>query len=206
MKEQVIANGWTEKSLNDFFELSPAQISFVDLKSMLRKEVKQRRIKKEITQTSLARLMGSSQSRIAKLEGGDPAVTIDLQLRALFALDVTLKELGLILYSAAVKEDFKSQSHDIATMNQKYLQFAEIKTALDKAQRTRQKYDYVLTKYFKVKFGACKETSNLADETHEPGHVFADWIEVSGILDRKTPSDVDNLDSKREQTSHASAR
>jgi transcriptional regulator with XRE-family HTH domain len=38
------------------------------------------------TQTELADLIGSSQSRVAKMEAGDPSVSIDLLIRALLAL------------------------------------------------------------------------------------------------------------------------
>ena len=41
--------------------------------------------------------MGSSQSRVAKMEAGDPQVSIDLLLRGLFALGVTSAELAAVI-------------------------------------------------------------------------------------------------------------
>lgn len=100
------SENWIEKSVHDFFELDPGQIAYVDLKLLLRKEIKKRRIQADITQSKLAKRMRSSQSRVAKIEGGDPAVTIDLHLRALFALGVSLEDLGSILLAdTEVQED-----------------------------------------------------------------------------------------------------
>ena len=50
-----------------------------------------------MTQLTLARAVGSSQSRIAKMEAGDPTVSIDLLIKALLALGASIRELGKII-------------------------------------------------------------------------------------------------------------
>lgn len=44
-------------------------------------------------QARFAKLMHSSQSRIAKMEAGDPSVSIDLLMKSLLAFGVSKKEL-----------------------------------------------------------------------------------------------------------------
>jgi len=45
----------------------------------------------------LPKRIGSSQSRVAKIEAGDPSVSVDLILKALFALGATRKQIGMAL-------------------------------------------------------------------------------------------------------------
>jgi transcriptional regulator with XRE-family HTH domain len=51
-------------------------------------------VSKKLTQAELARILNSSQSRVAKMEAGDPTVSIDLLIKSLLALGVSKKELG----------------------------------------------------------------------------------------------------------------
>ena len=46
---------------------------------------------------SLARLVGSSQSRVAKMEAGDPNVSLDPLFRGLLAAGASASELGSII-------------------------------------------------------------------------------------------------------------
>lgn len=65
----------------------------VELKLMLTDAIKASREKRGLSQIDLARKMGSSQSRVAKIEAGDPAVSLDLIVRAFFATGATRREL-----------------------------------------------------------------------------------------------------------------
>ena len=60
------------------------------------KSLRTERLKQRVTQVELARMLGSSQSRVAKMEAGDPSVTVDLLLKALLTLGVTKKQLARI--------------------------------------------------------------------------------------------------------------
>ena len=65
----------------------------VELKLMLTDAIKASRQKRGLSQIDLARKMGSGQSRVAKIEAGDPAVSLDLIMRAFFATGPTRWEL-----------------------------------------------------------------------------------------------------------------
>lgn len=55
--------------------------------------LKEARQKRRLSQIDLAQRLGSNQSRVAKIEAGDPSVSLDLIVRALFAAGATRKEL-----------------------------------------------------------------------------------------------------------------
>jgi transcriptional regulator with XRE-family HTH domain len=51
----------------------------------------------QLTQTDLAKRIGSSQSRVAKMEAGDPGVSLDLLVQGLLAAAATQREIALAL-------------------------------------------------------------------------------------------------------------
>ena len=50
----------------------------------------------------LAKLLHSSQSRVAKMEGGDPSVSIDLLVRSLLALGASSRDLARAISGASL--------------------------------------------------------------------------------------------------------
>ncbi len=96
-KKRLEAKGWVFGDAADLFGLTPEEARLIDLKLALRASIKEERVKQSITQTELAKAMGSSQSRIAKMERGDPSVSVDLLLRALMALGMTNKQISKII-------------------------------------------------------------------------------------------------------------
>jgi transcriptional regulator with XRE-family HTH domain len=58
--------------------------------------VKQRRISQKLTQNDLAKLLGSSQSRVAKLEAADTSVSLELLVQALLKLGASRHEVGRV--------------------------------------------------------------------------------------------------------------
>ena len=86
--------GWRVGDAKEFLGLSEDELALVELKRALVRMVRETRQSSEITQEGLAKMIDSSQSRIAKLEAASPDVTLDLIFKALFALGVTLKEVG----------------------------------------------------------------------------------------------------------------
>jgi DNA-binding transcriptional regulator YiaG len=80
------AHGWRLGTAADFLELTPEEAAFVETKLALSQSVRDRRKAHGLSQAALARRLNSSQSRVAKMEAADPTVSIDLLLRALFAL------------------------------------------------------------------------------------------------------------------------
>jgi len=89
--------GWRVGSAEDFLELSKEEQTLVEIKLALADAVKTQREKHRLSQSTLAARMRSSQSRIAKIEAGDPSVSLDLLVRAVLAAGATKKELAKAL-------------------------------------------------------------------------------------------------------------
>lgn len=85
--------GWKAGGAREFLKLSDEEAMLVELKLCLTDALKDARQKRRISQTDLAQRLGSSQSRVAKIEAGDPSVSLDLIVRALFAAGATRREL-----------------------------------------------------------------------------------------------------------------
>ncbi len=84
-KKRLEEVGWTVGNATDFLGLSSAEEALVDIRLALGDEVRASRRRTNLTQHALAKLIGSSQSRVAKIETGDSTVSIDLQMKALLA-------------------------------------------------------------------------------------------------------------------------
>jgi DNA-binding XRE family transcriptional regulator len=93
-KAKLAKKGWKAGSAAEFLGLSAEEIAYVEMKLALSEKLKEKRILNKMTQADLARITNSSQSRIAKMEAGDPTVSIDLLVKSLFALGLSRKELG----------------------------------------------------------------------------------------------------------------
>jgi DNA-binding XRE family transcriptional regulator len=91
--KRLQAAGWKVGSAKDFLRLSPEEAALVGLKLTLVNAVKKSRAKRKLSQVELAQRMKSSQSRIAKIEAGDPSVSLDLIVRALIATGATKQEI-----------------------------------------------------------------------------------------------------------------
>jgi hypothetical protein len=100
-KKQLEAAGWKLGSASEFLELSDADVMLVNMKLALATTVRQLRQCKKITQKELAELIGSSQSRVAKLETADRSVSMELLVRSLAALGASQAEIGAIVGTKA---------------------------------------------------------------------------------------------------------
>ena len=96
-RKKLEAKGWRVGSADDFLDLTQEETRYIELKLALSASLKAERLKQGITQVELAKMMGSSQSRIAKMEAGDPTVSVDLLLKALLSLGVTKKQISKII-------------------------------------------------------------------------------------------------------------
>lgn len=94
MKKKLESAGWRIGSAGDFLGLSLEEIQIVEMKLALSESLRRRRRRKRLTQSQLAGLLKSSQSRIAKLEAGAPGVSLDLLFRALFATGATAADIA----------------------------------------------------------------------------------------------------------------
>jgi transcriptional regulator with XRE-family HTH domain len=66
--------------------LSPEEAALIDMKVKLSSQLVELRKKAKISQGVLAKMIGSSQSRVAKMEACDPSVSMDLMFKSAFAL------------------------------------------------------------------------------------------------------------------------
>ena len=86
--------GWQVGSAAEFLGLTDEEAAFVELKLVLSDELRTRRQDRGLSQVQLARKLGSSQSRVAKMEASDPSVSVDLLIRALLATGATRRDIG----------------------------------------------------------------------------------------------------------------
>src|SRR5271168_406054 len=86
--------GFKVGTVQEFLNLSDEEMALIELKVHLVELLRTARKNAEITQHALAKLIGSSQSRIAKMEQGDFNISLDLICKALFALKISPREIG----------------------------------------------------------------------------------------------------------------
>lgn len=96
-KRKLEAKGWSVGNAAKFLDLTPEESAFIEMKLQLARAVRKQRHHLNLTQTQLAQRIESSQSRVAKIEAGDPSVALDLVFRALFALGLSKKDLAKII-------------------------------------------------------------------------------------------------------------
>ena len=93
-KEKLAKKGWQTGTVAEFLDLSAEESAYIEMKLALSEKLRERRQRKKLTQAQLAKAIESSQSRVAKMEAGDPTVSIDLLVKSLLALGVSKNELG----------------------------------------------------------------------------------------------------------------
>jgi DNA-binding XRE family transcriptional regulator len=96
-KKKLEQCGWTVGDAADFLQLSESEIHLVEMKRSLSVRLRKAREKKRLTQAELADRMGSSQSRVAKMEAGDPSVSLDLLVQGLLATGASKREIASAL-------------------------------------------------------------------------------------------------------------
>jgi ribosome-binding protein aMBF1 (putative translation factor) len=89
--------GWRTGSAKDFLGLSDAEAALIEMRLSLSRSLRERRVGGGLSQADLAARMGSSQSRIAKMEAADSSVTLDLLIRSLLTLGATTKDIARAL-------------------------------------------------------------------------------------------------------------
>jgi predicted transcriptional regulator len=85
-KRKLQKMGGRVATVAEFLDLSVAEAAVVELRLELAGAVRRKRAAARMTQAQLAKAIGSSQARVAKMEGGDPQASIESLVRALAAL------------------------------------------------------------------------------------------------------------------------
>src|SRR6267143_982923 len=93
-KRRLEAAGWKETSVKEFLGLSEADMQYIEIKLALSRRLRTLRRDRHLTQTKAATLLKTSQSRLARMEAGDPTVSLDLLVRGLIALGATRQQLA----------------------------------------------------------------------------------------------------------------
>src|SRR4051794_9393526 len=93
-RKHLEAAGFTVGAATDFLGLGPEEAALIEMRLALSGALRDRRTAAGLTQAALARRVGSSQSRVAKMEAGDPSVSLDLLIRALLAVGASRREVG----------------------------------------------------------------------------------------------------------------
>lgn len=96
-RKRLEAQGWTVGSPGEFLGLGDEEAAYIELRLKLADGLKARRNAQGISQTALAKTMQSSQSRVAKMESGDPSVSLDLLVKSLLALGASNADLARII-------------------------------------------------------------------------------------------------------------
>jgi len=99
-KNRLEKRGWKIGSTAEFLGLTPEENRYIDLKLALGEHLKKRRRSRKLSQETLAKLLSSSQSRVAKMEAADPSVSLDLLVRSLLVLGSSEKELAKVIASS----------------------------------------------------------------------------------------------------------
>ena len=98
-RKALEASGWKVGTTRQFLGLTPDEAAFIELRFSLSRALKERRIRSNLSQADVAARIRSSQSRVAKMEAGDPSVSVDLLVRTLLALGASRKDLARSLVS-----------------------------------------------------------------------------------------------------------
>src|SRR3989304_1843740 len=70
-RKRLESKGWKVGTVEEFLGLSPEESAYIELKLKLSESLKRYREQRNLTQTQLAQIVGSSQSRVAKMEARD---------------------------------------------------------------------------------------------------------------------------------------
>jgi DNA-binding XRE family transcriptional regulator len=93
-RKRLESAGWKVGGASEFLGLTEEQAAIVELKVGLANAVREQRSRRRMTQDQLGRLLGSSQSRVAKMEAADPSVSIDLMVRSLLRMGASRKDVA----------------------------------------------------------------------------------------------------------------
>lgn len=96
-RKKLKERGFRIGSAADFLKLTPEEESYIEIRLEISGLIKSQRKKRGWTQQQLARAIGSSQSRVAKMEAAEPSTSLDLMIRALLRLGISKIQIGNLL-------------------------------------------------------------------------------------------------------------
>jgi DNA-binding XRE family transcriptional regulator len=96
-RTRLEAAGWRVGDAADFLGLTPAEVELVEVKLALGDYMRQLRRENRWTQTQVAVRIGSSQSRVAKMEAADASVSLELLFKSLLSLGASTRDLSHVI-------------------------------------------------------------------------------------------------------------
>lgn len=97
VRKRLESKGWVVGNVREFLGLTAEEEAYLELRLKLAEGLKTRRKRRGLSQTALAESLKSSQSRVAKMEAGDPTVSLDLLVKSLLALGASNRDLASII-------------------------------------------------------------------------------------------------------------
>ena len=98
-RAKLEAAGWAVGSVQEFLGLSDADAALIEMKLSLSRSLRECRQRRGLSQVELAKRLRSSQSRVAKMEAGDPSVSMDLLVSSLLVLGASPADLAKAIRS-----------------------------------------------------------------------------------------------------------
>lgn len=93
-RQRLESAGWKVGTAQEFLGLTDEEATLVAVRAELARVLKETRVERHWTQTQLAEVLGSSQSRVAKMEAADKSVSLDLLVRSLIVSGASGAKIG----------------------------------------------------------------------------------------------------------------
>jgi predicted XRE-type DNA-binding protein len=93
-RKRLEGAGWRVGGVEEFLGLSKQESALVEVKLRLARRLRALRTRRRLSQAAVAKLVRSSQSRVAKMETGDVTVSIDLLVRSLLAIGASPRDIA----------------------------------------------------------------------------------------------------------------
>jgi ribosome-binding protein aMBF1 (putative translation factor) len=113
-KAKLEKAGWRVGSAEEFLDLTPEEAAYVELKLSLSSQLREVRTESGLSQVELAKRLGSSQSRVAKMEASDPSVSVDLLIKGLLAAGATKSEIGAAIAKTSSRRSRRATARGTA--------------------------------------------------------------------------------------------
>lgn len=101
MRKSLEASGWKVGTAEEFLNLTAAEATLIEMKLALSDGLRALRLERGLRQADVARAIGSSQSRVAKMEAADPSVSMDLLVRTLLRLGASPETVASLVSGSA---------------------------------------------------------------------------------------------------------
>jgi transcriptional regulator with XRE-family HTH domain len=114
-RRELEGYGYVVTTAAEWLGLSKAESDFIDICLSLRHLIRFARERAGLTQAQAARKLKSSQSRVSKMEAGDPSVSLDLLVTSALTLGATRQEVATAIAGPVVAEEAETSSSAVAS-------------------------------------------------------------------------------------------